>query len=46
METDPFVSTGKFINHSDPMISTGIEKKDVNYLFNKFEKKMAVFLSI
>jgi hypothetical protein len=33
MELNPFVSTGEFIKNCNPMISTGVEKKDENYLF-------------
>jgi len=39
MELNPFVSTGKFINHSDPMISTGMHKKKMKTSFLKISKK-------
>ena len=46
MEHDPFISTGMFINHSDPMISIGSKKKDMFIFLLLFEKKMAVYVSI
>lgn len=33
MEVNPFVSTGRFIKDSDPMISFGIQKKDMTIFF-------------
>ncbi len=35
MELNPLISTGEFIKNCDPMISTGVEKKDMDYLFKK-----------
>lgn len=33
MEVNPFVSTGRFIKDSDPMISSGSQEKRYDYLF-------------
>ncbi len=42
MELNPIVSTGELIKNSDPMISTGVEKKDENYLFKNRKKEFSV----
>ncbi len=42
MEKDPTISTGKFINNRDPMVSTGDKKKDILSFFKIIKKNMAV----
>lgn len=43
MELNPIVSTGELIKNSDPMISTGVEKKYENYLFKNRKKRFQCY---
>jgi len=39
LEVDPFVSFGNYIKNSDPMVSTGVQKKNKRYIFYNTKKR-------